>query len=306
MIDLSTYLHDRLDRHTGILSDREQRALSEAVICGAGAGGVGGWTYLALARLGCRRFRVADPGTFEPSNANRQAGCDSRTIGANKAEVVARELRHIDPEIAVDVFPEGLTEENVERFVAGGSIVVDGVDLYALEIKKRLFDAARRQGLAVVSAPILGYGAALCVFHPTRSPSFADYFGEIPSREDKAAYRRYTKMLAAGLFGFKPRLDDWPAFTGRVDAGRAPSVGTSCLLSASLNALAILDQILDRGRFPVVPETVHIDLMEQRVRRTGRLRRRLFRWLVGRHLRRLETGDGGIEGADRPRTVPAE
>lgn len=212
-MDLSTYLREMTDRHQGILSTEEQHILSEGIICGAGAGGVGGWTYLALARLGCSQFRIADPGTFDASNANRQAGCMVDTVGENKAETVAQEIQRINPSSKIITYPEGLTEKNIPSFLDGGSIVVDGLDLYELEIKQYLYDLAREYQLPVVSCPVLGFGAALALFHPIRSPSFKEYFGPIPKKSNEKEYNKYIRMFATGFFVcrlFKPALISSP------------------------------------------------------------------------------------------------
>lgn len=277
--NLAEYRDEMADRHMGLLLPEELETLSRAVICGAGAGGVGGWTYQSLARLGCMNFKIADPNCFNPSNVNRQAGSNFETVGQNKAEVTAKEIQRINPDARVEIWSEGLSPETVPSFVEGASIVIDGIDLYALNTKKSLFDTALKQNIPVISTPILGFGAALAFFHPTRSPGFEEFFGPVPDKSDQQQYHQYTRTLAAGFFGFKPRLN-WPLFTGRVDSGKVPSIVTSCMLAGALAATAAVDYLLDRKNFPVVPTTIHIDLMQQKLVRTGPLKRWLFRKYV--------------------------
>jgi len=164
-------------------------------------------------------------------------------------------------------------------------VVIDGIDLYEMEIKKLLYDSARLRGIPVVSCPILGFGAAIAFFHPTRSPSFERYFGQIPSREDKKAFKEYIERFATGFFCFKPRLD-WPLFTRKVDEGKVPSVGMACMLSGALTATNVVSFLLGKDDFPIVPETTHIDLKRSKVSRMGPLKRWFFRTclhLVSRH-----------------------
>jgi molybdopterin/thiamine biosynthesis adenylyltransferase len=286
-MDISVYENGRISRHQGILTAEEQEKIREAVICGAGAGGAGGWTYEALARMGVQHFRIADPSAFDPSNANRQMGSGFATMEKNKAEVVAERLRAIAPQAAIEVFPDGVTAENVERFLDGGSVVVDGVDLYALEAKKLLYDGARQRGLPVFSSPVLGFGTALALFHPTQSPSFEEYFGNIPDRQDRKAFQRYIEQLAMGYFGFRPKLN-WKHYMERVHSGQVPSIGTSCMVSGAAVAVAAADWLLGRKSMPAVPATLHIDLIERKVIRTGRLRRFLLRTLSGLYLRWIQ------------------
>jgi sulfur-carrier protein adenylyltransferase/sulfurtransferase len=276
-MDAATYMKEMGERHEGILTADEGKVLSEAEIGVAGVGGVGGWTCLSLARLGCRRFRLADPGLFDPPDANRQAGGCFETMERNKAEVLAEEILRILPAAEVSTWSDGLTVESAKRFVRGTDLVVDGVDLFELDVKKRLFDAAREEGIPVVSTPILGYGAAIGIFHPSRSPRFEEYFGTPPARSNKMAYARYVRRLAAGFFGFKPKLN-WPVVNGRIDEGKIPSIGTSCLLAGSLATVGVIDTLLGKGTFPQIPESIHIDLMERKIVRTGRLKRLLLRF----------------------------
>jgi molybdopterin/thiamine biosynthesis adenylyltransferase len=281
--ELSIYSHEIIDRHQGIITAHEQEKLSNAVICGAGAGGVGGWTYLALARLGCLKFRIADPGQFDASNVNRQAGCSIETIGRNKASVIAKHIHKINPNAQVSIFEEGLTHKNLSSFLQDGSIIIDGIDLYELEIKKALFDNARNAGIPIVSCPILGFGAALAFFHPTKSPTFDQYFGAIPLKTDNIAYHKYIRMFGLQYFGFKPKLD-WSLFTQRVEQGKVPSLGISCMLSASITVAATIDYLLQKGQFPIVPTTLHIDLMQHRIVKIGSLKRLILKLYVNLYL----------------------
>jgi molybdopterin/thiamine biosynthesis adenylyltransferase len=278
--NLVEYRHEMLDRHTGILRPEELEVLSKAVICGAGAGGVGGWTYLSLARLGCLHFKIADPSPFNPSNVNRQAGSNFETVGQNKAEVVAGEVQRVSPTAEVEIWPDGVRPETMHSFLEGGSIVIDGVDLYEFDIKKILYDTALKQNIPVISIPILGFGAALAVFHPDKSPGFEEFFGPVPDKSNKEVYDQYIKTFAASIFGFKPKLD-WPLYLDRVADGAVPSIGTSALLAAAMATTASVDYLLGRGSIPSVPTTVHIDLMQQKLVRQGSLRR----WLLRKYAR---------------------
>ena len=76
-------------RRAGLLSEEEQRRLEGSRVAVAGAGGVGGIHLLTLARLGIGKFAVADPDVFESVNINRQFGATVRTLGRNKAQVLA-------------------------------------------------------------------------------------------------------------------------------------------------------------------------------------------------------------------------
>jgi len=275
---LPVFQQAMLKRHLGILRPDELERLSQAVIAGAGAGGIGGWTYIALARLGCRRFKIADPESFDASNVNRQAGSGFETMGRNKAEVVAEELLRINPGIEIDVWTDGVSSESVEEFVRGADIVYDGIDVFRMDLKRDLLSAAYEAGLPVLTAPVLGFGTSLALFDPKRSPTFEEYFGPVPDRDDREAYGRYIRLFGSGIFGIVPKLD-WADYIQRVEQGDVPSVGTACMLSGAISATAIVACLTDRPNFPAVPETIHIDLMQRKIVHT----RRWKRWVVKKY-----------------------
>ncbi len=271
-MDSTSYYSELISRHDGILTKEEQETLSSAIICGAGAGGTGGWSYLARARLGCKNFKIADPETFDTSNINRQYGSNFENIGKNKAEVLSQQIKQINPHAQVQVFSEGLSIENISLFVENGSIIIDGIDLYEMQIKKALFDEARIKNIPVLSCPILGFGAALGLFHPKKSPSFEKYFGAIPERTNVEAFNAYIKRFGINFFGFKPKLD-WSLYFKRIEEGKVPSIGVSCMLSGAMTVTAIIDYLLGKKQFPIVPKTIHIDLMQQKIIKIGLLKR---------------------------------
>src|SRR5262245_53759452 len=85
-------------RHFPLLSATEQDRLRTSRVAIAGMGGVGGIHLATLARAGIGSFHLADPDDFEVVNFNRQHGASVRTLGRNKALVMAEEARAINPE----------------------------------------------------------------------------------------------------------------------------------------------------------------------------------------------------------------
>jgi len=93
------------------------------------------------------RFRLADFDTLELSNLNRLR-CSVADLGLNKAVLAARELQEIDPYLDVEVWSEGVTEDNLDAYLDGLDLLVEECD--ELSIKVLLRERCRQRRVAVV------------------------------------------------------------------------------------------------------------------------------------------------------------
>jgi molybdopterin/thiamine biosynthesis adenylyltransferase len=122
------YYTELVTRNRGVISDAQQEALRTATVLIAGCGSVGGAAVQPLARMGVRRFLVADSWLYELNNLNRQhATVDD--IDRNKAEVAAERILAVNPYAQVKVYAEGVTEGNAAELAAACQVIVDGVDV---------------------------------------------------------------------------------------------------------------------------------------------------------------------------------
>src|SRR5581483_3773284 len=117
---LNAFSYDEaFSRNLGWFADYEQQALRTKTVAIAGMGGVGGVHLLTLARLGVANFKIADLDVFETANFNRQVGATVSTLGRSKVEVLAEMARDINPEATITTFSEGVTDANLDDFLAG-------------------------------------------------------------------------------------------------------------------------------------------------------------------------------------------
>lgn len=104
----------------------------------------------AMERI-CGRMRIADFDTLELSNLNR-IHTDLLNLGLNKALSVAREIALIDPFLEVELFDEGLTEENMPDFLGLNgnklNMLVEACDDLEIKIISRF--KARENGIPVI------------------------------------------------------------------------------------------------------------------------------------------------------------
>ncbi|HEV2403095.1 MAG TPA: ThiF family adenylyltransferase [Candidatus Saccharimonadales bacterium] len=157
---------EELSRSTGWHTVAEQQALCDAVVAVGGAGAASAPLALSLAREGVQRFRFADPDVIERSNFNRHPCASNNTLGQNKAEALADMIHGINQATVVEVYPEGVTRENVREFVKGADLVFDGIDFNSLAASVRLHVAARRHRIPVLTGLEIGPSAMVTSFMP--------------------------------------------------------------------------------------------------------------------------------------------
>jgi molybdopterin/thiamine biosynthesis adenylyltransferase len=252
-------------RNIGWVTREEQARLRGKRVAIAGLGGVGGAHLLTLTRLGIGAFHIADFDTFDLVNFNRQAGATVSHLGQPKLDVMAKAARDINPELELRLFAEGVTPSNLDSFLDGADLFVDGLDFFALDIRRQVFDACQARGIAVVTAAPLGMSAALLLFLPG-GPSFEDYFRlEGASVAEKAL--RFLVGLAPGLLQ-RPYLADAAAVD--LENRRGPSTVMACELCAGLAATVVLKLLLGRGPVQGVPFGTQFDAYRGKLVRTWR------------------------------------
>jgi molybdopterin/thiamine biosynthesis adenylyltransferase len=165
-----------------------QLKLSNATVGIAGCGGIGGALVARLARLGVRHLKIADPDTFDWTNINRQFGAGKTTIGKNKAEVVGHLVWEMTDDVTIEIFRDGITEQNAAEFVEGCDLVLDQMDFYLLRPRYALHREfrARPNIKCIISAWCIGWGTSLFKYTHDSMP-IEEYF-DIPAdaRMDEA------------------------------------------------------------------------------------------------------------------------
>lgn len=262
----ASYDYDKaVSRNIGWTTPDEQQRLRRARIAIAGLGGVGGTHLMTLARLGIGSFHVADFDHFEVHNFNRQAGAFVSTLGQAKTDVAVRMAQDVNPEAEVVPFPDGVTEANLDDFLRGVDVYVDGIDFFAVEARRMLFAACHARGIPAVTAAPLGMGVSLLYFRPG-GMSFEDYFRlEGCSRQEQFA--RFIAGLSPAMlqrsYVAAPEAVD---FKGQ----RGPSTVMACDLCAGVTGTAVLKLLLGRGRLRAAPWAMQFDAYTQRLSFTWR------------------------------------
>ena len=256
---------EAFSRNVGWVTEAEQQRLRRTRVCIAGLGGVGGVHLLTLARLGVGAFSIADFDTFSYANFNRQVGATVASVGEPKIDVMLRMARDINPDLDVRVFEHGVDERNVDAFLADGDAYLDGLDFFALDIRRRVFARCWDLRIPAVTVAPLGMGAALLNFVPGRM-SFEQYFGLAGQTAEEQALR-FLIGLSPAMLQMSYLVDP-----SRVDLAnrRGPSTAIAVQLCSGIAAAQVLKLVLGRGHVIAAPSGLHFDAFRNRLTRTWR------------------------------------
>jgi len=154
-------------RNIGLFTEEEQDVLSKSTISIAGVGGVGGLAAERLIRLGVGHLKITDPGYFEESNVNRQFGSSMLNLGQNKADVVYKQIKVINPQTQIFHSDAGIRDEKDANIFADDSdFVIDAMDHGLFKQSILLQRAARHRGIHYLFTAAIGFGVIAAVFDP--------------------------------------------------------------------------------------------------------------------------------------------
>jgi len=254
-------------RNIGIFTEAEQERLKKSTIAVAGMGGVGGLLAERLIRLGVGNIKITDLGSFEQSNLNRQFGSSMLSLERNKAEVVYKEIRDINPEAKISYSNTGIkSEADAIKFVDGCDLVIDEMDFGAWKESIFLQRASRKRGIYYLFSGAIGFGALLSNFDP-QGITLEEY-NKLPPNEDLNS----IKELSVPAERILPVVPSYANTAMSLDmlheiiAGQRPvptcSVGVG--LASILAASEAINIILRRKEIVKAPQYIYIDLLDQK------------------------------------------
>ena len=208
---------------------------------------------------------MADFDRFALANFNRQAGATVSSLERPKIDVMIEMARDINPQLDIRVFDRGLDAGNLHDFVEGADVYLDGLDFFALDIRRRLFALCWERRIPAVTVAPLGMGAALLNFVPGRM-SFEDYF-RMDGHDETEQALRFLVGLSPAMLQMRYLVDP-----SRVDlrARRGPSTVIAVQLCSGIAAAQVLKLLLGRGPVVAAPGGLHFDAFRNRLARTWR------------------------------------
>ncbi len=252
-------------RNIGWVTRAEQDQLAGKRVAIAGLGGVGGEHLVTLSRLGLRRFHISDFDDFGVHNMNRQAGAFMSTMGHTKLEVMSRVARDINPDSEIETFPDGVNERNLDRFLEGVDLYVDGLDFFVLDVRRKVFAACRERGIPAITAAPLGMGMSFLYFDP-KGMSFEDYF-QLEGQSEFEQYARFAAGLSPAMLNRHYLVA--PEAVNLVER-RGPSTAMAIKLCAGFLGTSALKLLLGRGELPAAPWSLHFDAYQLKFKRCWR------------------------------------
>ncbi|QMT60897.1 ThiF family adenylyltransferase [Legionella sp. PC997] len=235
-------------RNIGWLTEEEQVFLRTKKIAIAGLGGVGGIHLLTLIRLGIEQFHLAEMDTFEIQNFNRQVGATVDSLHQPKMDVLVEMAKNINPNVKITCFKEGINQHNINEFLCGVDLYVDGLDFFVLDIRAQVFKRAYEMNIPAITAGPIGMGTCYLVIMPGQM-TFEEYF-QFNGYHLKDLPVRFLVGLNPKLFNRHYLVDP-----SRVnfDLERGPSTIIACQLCAGVMGAEALKILLHRGTIYALP-----------------------------------------------------
>jgi molybdopterin/thiamine biosynthesis adenylyltransferase len=252
-------------RNLGWITEAEQQDLKNKRIAIAGMGGVGGSHLLTLTRLGVGNFNIADFDKFEIANFNRQAGSSVSHLNQEKSKVMDAMAHDINPDLNINRFEQGVTEDNLDEFLKNVDLYIDGLDFFVLGIRQKVFARCYELGIPAITAAPLGMGTALLTFLPGKM-SFEEYF-RLEGHDPMTQQIRFLIGLSPAFLHQSYLIDKT-----RVNflEKRGPSTPMACELCAGATATEALKILLKRGKVHCAPWGYQFDAFKNKLKKTWR------------------------------------
>jgi len=147
-------------RNAGVFSPEEQEKIKDSVFGIIGLGGVGGFVFENLVRMGAENFILFDGDNFEPTNLNRQLLSDLSAMGVPKIDIAEARAKVINKKVNIKKYRifGSSSFEKIEKC----SIVIDGSD--NIETRLEVSKACRKLKIPYVFCSAGGSGGAVGIF----------------------------------------------------------------------------------------------------------------------------------------------
>jgi len=126
--------------------------IADMKVCVIGMGGVGSWAVEALARSGVGAMTLIDYDEISVTNINRQVHALESHIGEKKALAMEARVHGINPQCAVTVIDDFITDRNLFEYLPPDmpfDYVIDAID--SIRFKAALIYHCKRNKMPVIT-----------------------------------------------------------------------------------------------------------------------------------------------------------
>ncbi len=178
-----------------------QEKILKASVLVVGAGGLGCPALLYLVAAGVGHIGIIDFDNIDETNLQRQILFKAHHIGLNKAEIAAKELRALNPDIKIEAFAKELNARNIVELFGHFDLVIDGSDNFAT--KYLINDAALKTSTPFIYGSILGFDGQVSVFgaHDVDAPCYRCLFPNPPEENIPNCAQSGVIGAVAGIIG---------------------------------------------------------------------------------------------------------
>ncbi len=179
--ELDRYARHIVLRDVGGPGQMKIRAAKMLVI---GAGGIGSPAIQYLAAAGVGALTIVDDDVVSLSNLQRQVLFTTEDVGGSKAELAAKQVRAINPNVSVTAVNERISSENAPDLLRNMDVVLDGSDNFKTRLA--VADAANEARVPLVSAAIGQFHGQLGTFRGWEAdkPCYRCFVGDAHDAED--------------------------------------------------------------------------------------------------------------------------
>ena len=181
------------------LGEQGQRKLRQSTVAVIGVGGIGTASALYLALAGVGNLILVDQDTVELHNLHRQILFSLEDLRLPKAEVAARKLKTVNPEVNLIQVPDNLREENIKETLEKADLVVDGLD--NMQTRYMVNSACYRLRIPYVFGGAIAMEGNVSVFHPPETPCLECVLPAFDDRHLPGCDTRGVLGATAGIVG---------------------------------------------------------------------------------------------------------
>jgi len=170
---------DRYSRQIPVVGEEGQRKIRNASVAVFGVGGLGTLVARYVVGGGFKRVLLIDFDSVSLPDLHRQILYTTEDVGKPKAEVAAKALRAVNPEVEVVPVAEPISPDLAEGVLKEVDVAVDALDNWAA--RHVVNAAAVRRGRVLVHGAVQEWYGHVTTVVPGATPCLEDLFGRLKS-----------------------------------------------------------------------------------------------------------------------------